>query len=83
MRDVGVDPKDKLLEAVLGLPVEDRAEMASRLIESLGDGPEDADAAAAWADEIERRVREVDEGRVQLIPWEEVRARLRARLKQS
>ena len=83
MSTVAVDPKEKLLAEAMGLPAEDRAELASRLIESLDEGAEDPDAAEAWAREIERRVREVDEGRVQLIPWEEVRARLRARLKRS
>ena len=29
-----------------------------------------------WAEELERRVREIDEGRAKLIPWEEVRNRL-------
>jgi putative addiction module component (TIGR02574 family) len=34
----------------------------------------------AWDEEIERRIREIDSGAVQTIPWEEVRARLHARL---
>ena len=83
MSDVAVDPKDKLLAEALGLSPEDRPEIAAKLIESLDDGHADPDAAAAWAAEIERRVREVEEGRAKLIPWEEVRARLRARLKRS
>ncbi|HEU4886940.1 MAG TPA: addiction module protein [Thermoanaerobaculia bacterium] len=33
---------------------------------------------AAWSREIERRVREIDEGSVELIDWEEVRAELLA-----
>jgi putative addiction module component (TIGR02574 family) len=39
-----------------------------------------ADVEAAWAAEIERRVREIDSGDVKTIPWEEVRAKLYARL---
>ena len=31
---------------------------------------------AAWSREIERRVREIDEGTVELIDWEEIRAEL-------
>jgi hypothetical protein len=30
------------------------------------------DVEAAWSEEIERRVREIDVGTVELIPWEEV-----------
>jgi len=33
-----------------------------------------------WEAEIERRLRDIDEGREQLIPWKDVRARLLARL---
>ena len=34
----------------------------------------DADAERLWAEEITRRLREIDEGRVVPIPWSEVRA---------
>ena len=50
----------------------DRAELAGMLIESL-DSESDPDAEAAWAEKIEERVRQVDAGEVQLIPWEQVR----------
>jgi putative addiction module component (TIGR02574 family) len=43
----------------------------------------DDDVEAAWAEEIERRVRQVDSGEVKTIPWEEVRAKVYARLKES
>jgi len=61
------------------LPEADRAELAGRLIESL-DGEPDEGVEAAWAEEIERRVRQLDSGEVQTIPWEKVRAKLYARL---
>jgi putative addiction module component (TIGR02574 family) len=35
---------------------------------------------AAWSEEIERRVRQIDAGEVTTIPWEDVRAKLYARL---
>jgi putative addiction module component (TIGR02574 family) len=35
---------------------------------------------SAWAEEIERRVRQIDSGEVKTIPWEEVRAKAYARL---
>jgi len=45
------------------------------LLESL-DGEPDPAIEAAWADEVERRVRQIDAGEVELIPWEKVRAEL-------
>jgi putative addiction module component (TIGR02574 family) len=53
----------------------DRAALAGLLIESL-EGEPDHDVEAAWAAEIERRVADLDSGRVQGIPWEQVRQRL-------
>jgi putative addiction module component (TIGR02574 family) len=50
------------------------------LLEEL-DGPPDADAEAAWLEEIQHRSRELDEGSVKTVPAEEVFAKLRRRLK--
>lgn len=52
--------------------------MAGMLIESL-DGPPDENVKAAWAEEIERRVREIESGAFKTIPWEQVRAELFSR----
>lgn len=57
----------------------DRASLAGLLIESL-EGEPDAEVEAAWAVEIERRVAEMESGKVQGIPWEQVRQRLLDRL---
>jgi len=38
------------------------------------------DVDAAWNEEIERRIHQIDSGEVKTIPWEEVRAKLYARL---
>jgi putative addiction module component (TIGR02574 family) len=48
-----------------GLPREDRARVAEELLSSLEESEEEI--AAAWATELERRSREVAEGRVQLM----------------
>ena len=40
----------------------------------------EAEVEAAWAEEIERRAREIDSGKVRTIPWEQVRAQLHGRL---
>ena len=39
-----------------------------------------AEVEAAWGDEIKRRLDEIDSGAVQMIPHEEVLARLDARI---
>jgi putative addiction module component (TIGR02574 family) len=62
----------KLLEEVLGLPMEARAALAGSLIESL-DESVDEDAEEKWAHELERRVREIDSGVVETVPWSEAR----------
>jgi len=56
----------------------DRATLAGLLLESLDQPPAPA-VEAAWAEEIELRVRQLDSGEVESIPWEEVKTRLLAR----
>jgi len=55
------------------------AELALSLIESL-DGPADPGVEEAWRAEVERRIGQIERGKVQLIPGDEVFARLRRRL---
>jgi putative addiction module component (TIGR02574 family) len=64
-----------LLEEALALPAKDRRALAEALLVSL-DGDAEDDTAAAWKAEIEKRVKELDEGTVATIPWSEVRRRL-------
>ena len=66
---------DEILSDALELPVEARAAIAGTLIESLDDDV-DEDAEALWALEIERRIAEIDQRKVELVPWSEVRRRL-------
>ena len=68
-----------LVRKASNLPAEDRATLAGVLIESLDPMP-DADVEAAWAEEIRRRVTELDTGSVRTVPWEEVRRDLFGRL---
>lgn len=70
-------PASDILEEALALPPEARAEIASRLISSLDDGVDD-DAEATWSAEIARRIRDIDNGTIRLVPWTEVRRRLTA-----
>jgi putative addiction module component (TIGR02574 family) len=64
-----------LIREASELPESDRAMLAGVLIQSLDPSPA-PDVKAAWSREIARRVREIDEGAVELIDWEEVRAEL-------
>jgi putative addiction module component (TIGR02574 family) len=65
----------KLLEEALALAPGERADLAASLLESLDETPEE-DLEAAWAAEVERRVREVEAGSVKTVPWSEARQRL-------
>ena len=71
---------DEILKAALALPPGARAMLADHLLVSL-DGPNQKEIDAAWAEEVERRIREVDEGKVETIDGELVMQRLRERLK--
>jgi len=69
---------EKLEAEALKLEPGERAALAQRLLASL---EEDADIEEAWAEEVERRIAEVEKGAVQLIPIDEALARVRAALK--
>jgi putative addiction module component (TIGR02574 family) len=65
----------QLFREALELTDDDRATLAGLLIESLETSP-DPDVEAAWAEEAERRWQEIRSGKVQTIPWEEIKAKL-------
>ena len=69
----------KVLEEALTLPPEERADVAATLLDSL-DEQEDERVEEAWAQEIERRIKEAESGAVKMIPWSQARRQLRARL---
>ncbi len=66
---------EQLLDEVLRLPEQERAEIAARLIESL-EREVDADVDAAWAAEIERRCAALDAGQAVTSDWNDVRRRI-------
>ena len=68
------DLKELIREAV-ELPESDRATLAGVMLESLYPRPT-PEVKAAWSREIARRVREIDEGSVELLDWQDVRAEL-------
>ena len=68
-------------EKALALPVQERAKLIERLLESLDTLPEQ-EAETLWLDAAERRrAREIDEGRVQLVTPDELERRVQSRLK--
>ena len=71
------DLKDIAAEA-LDLPLTQRAELASQLLDSLDD-LSDAENEQLWAEEGERRYAEYKAGNIEATPAEEVFARLRSR----
>ena len=71
---------DNLLGEAMALSADDRADLAVRLLDSLGGADEDADAVeAAWQEELARRVEE-HQRTGEAEPWGVVRERLRADL---
>ncbi len=62
----------KLLEEALKLSPEARAALAASLLESL-EADVDEGVEAAWAEEIAKRIRELDSGAVTPVPWSEAR----------
>ena len=67
----------QLLAEALQLAPEERATLASELIESL-DEQIDNDAEAAWSVEIRRRLERLDAGLAKTVPWAEARRRILA-----
>ncbi len=65
----------EILKEALKLPPEARAALAGALLDSL-DETVDRDAESAWEAEIVMRLKEIDESKVNLIPWAEARARI-------
>jgi putative addiction module component (TIGR02574 family) len=69
----------KATEAVLAdalkLDAESRARLAAEILASL-DGPADPDAEQAWQAEIARRVADLEDGKLKLESWAEVKRRI-------
>ena len=64
-----------VLADALRLDADSRAEVVAELLASL-DGPADPGVEAAWLEEVERRVAEIDAGTATLEPWEDVKRRI-------
>jgi putative addiction module component (TIGR02574 family) len=69
---------DEVIKDALSLPPGERAMLADHLLESL-DREQQEEIDEAWADEAERRMQELRDGKVQTIDGEQVMRELRAR----
>jgi putative addiction module component (TIGR02574 family) len=71
---------EQLLCDVLALSIDARAELVDKILESLNLGP-DEKIVAAWEEKIERRIEEVEKGKVKLISENQVFDEIRTRFK--
>ncbi len=71
---------EKLAEDALALPDDDRAALADVLLRSLKT-PAREEIDRLWAEEAERRIKEIDEGAVTLLDGDKVMEEARARLR--
>jgi len=69
-----------LLDEVLRLPPSERAELVAEILASLEVEDSPTQLSCAWRAEVDRRVQRVLAGEATGAPWEEVRARIEARL---
>ncbi|HBP89311.1 MAG TPA: addiction module antitoxin RelB [Nitrospiraceae bacterium] len=69
---------DKLLEEALLLPADERASLVEKLLQSLN-LPTEAEVDRLWVEEAERRVSQIEAGEVEVIPGEQVFAKIRAK----
>jgi putative addiction module component (TIGR02574 family) len=64
----------RLLDEALQLSAAEREALAARLFDSLE--ADDPHAELAWQMEIERRVADLDQGKVKVLTWTEARRRI-------
>jgi len=64
-----------ILKEALKLPPEARAALAGTLLDSL-DETVDQGAESAWEAEVLLRLKEIDGGRLKLMPWSEARNKI-------
>jgi putative addiction module component (TIGR02574 family) len=72
---------DRVVDAALELPAEARIGLVDRILASLN-LPTQPDIDRMWAEESERRAAEIDRGDVDLVPGEEVFAKIRRKYTQ-
>ena len=71
---------EKVFNEVLSLPVDARVSLVKKLLVSLN-LPTQEEIDHLWAEEAERRISEINNGKAKLIPGEEVFAKIRRKYK--
>ena len=69
---------EDLFDEAVSLPVEARALLVDKLLQSLN--PTQSDIDKLWSEEAERRVEEIGNGSVETVPGEHVFGKIRERL---
>ena len=69
---------DRVIDEALSLPSNVRLSLVEKLLTSLN-LPIDKEINRLWAEEAERRVSQIEEGKAKLVPGEEVFAKIRAK----
>jgi putative addiction module component (TIGR02574 family) len=69
---------EDLFDEAISLPVEKRTLLVDKLLQSLNPALNDIDKL--WAEEAEKRLKEITEGSVKTIPGDEVFSKIRNRL---
>ena len=69
---------DRVIDEALSLPSNVRLSLVEKLLTSLN-LPIDKEINRLWAEEAERRVSQIEEGKAKLVPGDEVFAKIRAK----
>ncbi|MDY6839435.1 MAG: addiction module protein [Thermodesulfobacteriota bacterium] len=69
---------DRVMEEALSLPADVRLNLVEKLLTSLN-LPIDEEIDRLWAEEAERRVSQIEEGKTKLVPGDEVFTRIRVK----
>ncbi len=67
----------RITDEVLSMPAASRAQLARRLLESLNSSESD-EIEQSWAREADERLRQIDEGEVDMLDGEDVLREMRA-----
>lgn len=71
----------KMLEEVLALPRDERAELARALLCSVDDEGEADESDSAWTLELEQRAQRISDGTAELTPWDEAKVAILGELR--
>ena len=68
----------EITQEIIDLPKEQRLALA-RVLLDLDEAKDDPNLEAIWDEEIRERIKAYDEGRIQAIPYEELRRKMQNR----